>query len=211
MDFRNKMSIFHVMKTSAPPLLPILRSPHQARILTKVLLTADREFTLSELAEETGASLPTVTREVSRAQEAGIVTVRRRGPTKLVTAERRSVLFGPLSQLLLLAFGPAALVAEAFRDIQGIEGVFIFGSWAARYEGEKGPAPRDLDVLVVGDPEREAIYRAADRVESELRRQCQVTLRSAAQWAAPENDPFIQEVKRRPLVEVLPAERGRQP
>jgi hypothetical protein len=55
-------SSFHVLKSNAPPLLPILRSENQARLLTAILLTPEREFTLSELASEVGVSLPTVTR-----------------------------------------------------------------------------------------------------------------------------------------------------
>ena len=29
--------------------------------------------------------------------------------------------------------------------------IFIFGSWAARYRGEPGPPPNDIDVAVVSD------------------------------------------------------------
>ncbi len=52
------------MKVSGPPLLPILRSENQARLLTAILLSPEREFTLSEPAKEVGVSLSTVTREI---------------------------------------------------------------------------------------------------------------------------------------------------
>lgn len=169
-------------------------------------MAPDRELTLSELAREVGVSLPTVTREIHRGEDAGIVTVRKAGRTKLVQADRRSPFYEPLSRLLLLSFGPAALIAEAFRDIGAIEKVLIFGSWAARYEGQAGAFPRDLDVLVVGSPQRDAVYAAADRVERELGRPCQVTFRTTDQWAQPESDPFLLEVQQRPLVQALPSD-----
>ena len=36
-----------------------------------------------------------------------------------------------------------------------MEEAYIFGSWARRYEGELGPPPADIDVLIVGDADPE--------------------------------------------------------
>jgi predicted nucleotidyltransferase len=49
--------------------------------------------------------------------------------------------------------------------------VLIFGSWAVRYQGERGRPPHDVDVLVVGSPDRLAMYAAAQHAESRLGRQ----------------------------------------
>ena len=75
----------------------------------------------------------------------------------------------------------------------------IFGSWTARYAGEIGSAPNDVDVLVIGDPDRDEVYEAADRAERRLHRPVQVTFRSADEWAN-RDDPFIATVRSRPLV-----------
>ena len=190
----------HVMKVTSPPLLPILRSENQARLLTALLLSPGREFTITELAEEIDASLSTVTREVQRAERAGIVTTRQLGRTKLVITNNSSVLFGPLAELLLVSFGPAVVAGEELADIGGIEAAFIFGSWAARYAGEVGAAPQDLDILVIGSPDRDLVYTAADRIERRIGRPVQVTVRSPSQWANPGKDPFLQEIRKRPLV-----------
>jgi DNA-binding transcriptional ArsR family regulator len=188
------------MKVTSPPLLPILRSENQARLLTALLLSPGREFTITELAEEIDASLSTVTREVQRAERAGIVTTRQLGRTKLVITNNSSVLFGPLAELLLVSFGPAVVAGEELADIGGIEAAFIFGSWAARYAGEVGAAPQDLDILVIGSPDRDLVYTAADRIERRIGRPVQVTVRSPSQWANPGKDPFLQEIRKRPLV-----------
>jgi DNA-binding transcriptional ArsR family regulator len=188
------------MKAASPPLLPILRSGNQARLLATLLLSPEREFTITELAEEIDASLSTVTREVQRAERAGIVTTRQLGRTKLVITNSSSVLFGPLAELLLVSFGPAVVAGEELADIGGIEAAFIFGSWAARYAGEVGAAPQDLDILVIGSPDRDLVYTAADRIERRIGRPVQVTVRSPSQWANPGKDPFLQEIRKRPLV-----------
>ncbi len=199
-------SNFQVMKVSGPPLLPILRSENQARLLTAILLSPEREFTLSELAKEVGVSLSTVTREIQRAEEAGLVVTREVGRAKLVRADTDSVLSEPLTRLLLLSFGPAVVVAEELAGIGDIEEAYIFGSWAARYVGQTGPSPQDLDVLIIGTPDRDVVYAAADRIEGRVGRPVQVTFRSLTRWNEPGEDSFLQEVRKRPLVPVGPPE-----
>lgn len=206
-DFRNLTSIVHDMKVSGPPLLPILRSEKQARLLTTILLSPQREFTLSKLAEEVGVSLPTVTREMGRAEAAGIVEKREVGRSKVVRANTDSVLYEPLSRLLLVSFGPAVVAAEELDGIAGIDEAYVFGSWAARHAGRSGPSPQDLDVLVIGSPDRDAVYAAADRIERRVGQPVQITFRTPRQWAQPSDDPFLREVKQRPLVSVLPLNR----
>jgi len=75
------------------------------------------------------------------------------------------------------------------------------GSWAARYEGKSGPTPNDIDVLVVGEPNRDEIYEAAERAQRRLGREVNVTLRTRETWESG-NDGFIQQVRVSPLVEL---------
>jgi predicted nucleotidyltransferase len=44
------------------------------------------------------------------------------------------------------------VVREELGTIDHIEQLFIFGSWAAHYADEQGPAPHDVDVLIIGHP-----------------------------------------------------------
>lgn len=187
------------MKSQPPPLLPLLRSPLQAEILTRLLLGPDRAVSLTELARLTGASVATVQREVERAELAGIVRSERVGPTRLVRAEPSSPLHRPLADLLLAAFGPVPVVSEELSEIAGVEEAYLFGSWAARYSGEAGAAPNDVDVLVVGDPDRGQVYDAAERAERRLHRPVQITFRTRDEWAN-EDDPFVLTIHSRPLV-----------
>lgn len=190
------------MKVKAPPLLPILRSGVQARLLTALLLDPEREFSVSDLADISQTSVPTAVREVDRAEQAGIIRSRNVGRTRLVTANTRSFAYEPLRELLLRAFGPLSVVTEKFANLDGVDRLFIFGSWAARYAGDSGHEPRDVDVLIVGTPDRGSAYDAAERAERRLHRPVQVTIRTAEQWEKPGADPFLVEVQRRPIVEI---------
>jgi predicted nucleotidyltransferase len=190
------------MQTPAPPLLPLFRSRLQAELLTLVLLSPGREWSLTELAERVGCSLSSAQREMARAEEAGVVSSRRLGSTRLVSAAD-SPLTGPLTELLVRSFGPRQVVAEELAPIQRIEAAYLFGSWAARYEGEQGRAPADIDVLVVGDPDRDELDEAAQRAGARLAKEVSVTVRSPRWWREGE-DGFHAEVTRRPLVLILP-------
>lgn len=189
------------MQAPPPPLLPLLRSRLQAELLTLVLLAPGREWSLTELADKTGASLSSAQREMTRAQDAGVVSSRRLGNTRLVTAAD-SPLTGPLTELLLRSFGPRQVIAEELADLAGVENVFLFGSWAARYSGQPGPAPADIDVLVIGRPDRDDLDEAAQRAGSRLGREVNVTIRSA-QWWRDGGDGFHTEITRRPLIQLL--------
>ena len=188
----------HDMQADPPPLLPLLRSRLQADLLTLIMLSPEREWSLTELAGRVGSSVATAGREVTRAEQAGVVHARRQGNTRLVTAAA-SPLTEPLTELLLRSFGPAQIVAEELSGLSGIEKAYIFGSWAARYLGTPGRAPADIDVLIIGAPDRDDLDEAAQRAGQRLAREVNVTIRTP-QWWATGNDGFHTEITNRPLV-----------
>lgn len=191
------------MRTSAPPLLPLFRSRLQGDLLARVLLASD-SATISDLARQLGAPVATVQREVQRLEDAGVLTTRRVGRARVVEADTTNPAFDPLRQLVAIAFGPRQVVAEEFVGV-GADLVAIFGSWAARYSGEPGPPPGDVDVLVVGRPDRDEVYDAAERAQRRLARPVNTTIVSQSRWTAA-GEPFVKELKRRPLVTVLSQE-----
>jgi predicted nucleotidyltransferase len=197
-----------MQRGAPPPLLPLLRSRLQAEVLTLVLLTPDREWTLTELASRVRSSVSSVQREVVRAEQAGVMASRRVGNTRLVKAAA-SPLTAPLTDLLLRSFGPRQVLAEELSGVPGIESAYLFGSWAARYAGQAGRPPADLDVLVIGAPDRDTLDDAAQRAGVRLAREVNVTIRSADWWRSGD-DGFHSEIMRRPLVQISGSE-GTQP
>jgi predicted nucleotidyltransferase len=91
------------------------------------------------------------------------------------------------------------VLTREFEGIAGIDHLYLFGSWAARYLGEPGPAPNDIDVLVIGSPNRDGVYDAAEKAERQIGLPVQATIRTRQQWQEAD-DPFIAEVRSRPLV-----------
>lgn len=189
------------MRSNAPGLLPILRSQHLAEMLTLLLLHPDAEYTLSEVAGKLDLPLTTVQREAARLADSGLIRERRVGRARLVSANPASRYTRPLTELVSLAFGPQFVIGEEFAAL-GAAAVAIFGSWAARYEGVTGPAPNDVDVLVIGDASRSDMYEAAERAEERLGLPVNPVLCSRQRWLAAA-DPLIQQVRSAPLVWII--------
>lgn len=196
------------MKVTPPSLAPMLRSATQGRLLARILADPAQEHNLSELVKWTGSSMPTVSREVNRAERAGIVTSRKTGPTRLVRANESHPLYPAVRQVILGTFGPPAVIGETFAGLAGAEAVVLFGSWAARYLGRPGRAPNDVDVLVIGDVDLEAMHDAADAAERVIGLPVQATARPREAWLDAE-ESFIREVRSRPLVIVLVDDQAR--
>lgn len=196
------------MRAVAPSLAPILRSAAQGRLLAIVFTDPARAHGIRELAAAADTSPMTAQREVDLAEAAGLVVSRKEGRNRRVRANPDHPLFQPLCQVVLAAFGAPQIVAEEFASVAGGELVVLFGSWVARYLGEQGPQPEDVDVLVIGgDVDREAVDAAADRAERRLRLPVQATVRSLQAWRAADGgddaDPFLATVRDRPILTVL--------
>ena len=96
-----------------------------------------------------------------RAEQAGLVTSRKLGNTRLVRANTESPYYGGLAEVLTRAFGVPAVIAEALAPVRGISAAYLYGSWAARHDGQTGPRPvGDIDVLILGEPDRDQLYEA---------------------------------------------------
>lgn len=106
-----------------------------------------------------------------------------------------------LRSLLLKTIGPAAVLSRELSEVPGIDEAFIYGSWAARYHGEPGPAPNDIDVLVIGEPDLDTLYAACRRAEAALRLDVNPVVRSRADWRR-RRSGFLAELRNSPLVPI---------
>jgi predicted nucleotidyltransferase len=187
------------MRTTAPQLLPLFRSDGQGRLLARVYLGADRPATLADLSRELEIDDGGLTREADRLERAGLVRSERVGRSRILRPNEESPYYRDLYGLLLKAFGPATVIGPELAQIEGIERAYLFGSWAARYVGEEGPDPADIDVVAVGGPSQLAVARAERELSEQLGREVNVTIVARDAWEAAESG-FLQQVRESPLV-----------
>jgi hypothetical protein len=102
--------------------------------------------------------------------------------------------------VLTRAFGVPAVLAEALRDIDGITAAYIYGSWAARHEGQYGQRPvGDIDVLALGEPHRDRLYAALGKAEQRLAGPVQAAIRDRT-WLQSGSGAFHGTITSRPLL-----------
>jgi predicted nucleotidyltransferase len=189
------------MRSDAPTLAPTFRSRTQGDLLALVLLHPDEEWTISELARELRVPPTSVQNEVERLVGGDVLTTRKVGRARLVRANTSSPAVAPLTQLTLITFGPHTVIAEEFANL-GAHRIIVFGSWAARYRGEPGPFPADIDVLILGDGlSRADAYAAAESAEHRLGMPVNPVLRPTNSWTDGA-DPLLTEIRSRPFVDV---------
>jgi hypothetical protein len=189
------------MRRSAPALLPLFRSDVQAEVLAHFFIT-DEQATVSELARALGEHQATVQREVARLIASGVLSDSRTGRNRVVRANRENPIYPHLRGLLEVVYGPKVLLEHALGQLANVEQAFIFGSWAARYLGEAGAAPGDIDLMIIGRPDPAVVDNAVTEVEHRLGREVNFVLVNGDAWEDRAGDPFLENVAAGPMVGV---------
>ncbi len=196
------------MRTEAPILLPLFRSRGQARLLARVFLHPEERVSLNQLARELGIDPATVQREAKRLEEAGILTSERVGRARLVRPNEESSYYPELSGLIFKAFGPVPVLRARLKGLAGVAAAFIYGSWASRYAGERGEAPGDIDLLILGRPDRRKLARLCRETSEELGFEVNPTVLSKEDWTS-DATGFIRSIKEQPLIPLVESLDGR--
>lgn len=196
------VGIIENVSESAPALLPIFRSDQQLRIIAELFIGTEGELSIRELADRAGVAPATASREVARLEQYGIVVTRAHGRNTLVRANWELSWANDLRSILSQTVGVLGRIAEVMARGASVEAAYIYGSWAARYLGEPGPPPRDVDVLIVGDVSLRSVQRSLQSVERDLGVDINPVVVEPFRWHAPNPEPFIEHVRNGPLVPI---------
>ncbi|SPT60011.1 Uncharacterised protein [Actinomadura madurae] len=182
------------VRARAPEQFPIFRSRLQGELLARLLLGPGREISMLDLAVMLRTDLASVMREVERLARAGLLVLRRTMAGRVVTRDTSSPLYEPLARLLMLTFGPAAVVAEEFGRFPAVREIYLFGAWAERYDGVPGTPPGDVEVLAIGEIGPDLAFDAAQEAAARLGLPVHPVVRTPHQWQD-DTDPFLREIR----------------
>lgn len=197
------VSVQIVNVRSVPDILPLFRSLTQFRVLGELFTHPTLETTVTELAQRIGAPRPSVSRELARLARSGLVVVRKDAQRTFVRGAVDSPVGDDLRSLLDKVYGPHHIIRTALASVPGVTAAYIFGSWAARWQGTPGPVPRDVDLLVIGDAAPDDVWTVAAALSRRLGMEVSPLVRTASEWEA-DASGFAAVVKSSPLVEVTP-------
>lgn len=189
------------MKVSVAKLSPLLKSDAQGLILAELFMNPDELFSISQLADFAGTSLPTAMREVDRLLDGQLVIQKPVGRARFIQANKKHILFDSVSQIVAFSYGPAAALPPLLLPLDGIDQAFLFGNWAARLSRQTSAEPKEVDLLLIGNVSRIEASRAAAKAEEILGREINVQFATALEWQRGESD-FVRDIKQKPLVEL---------
>ena len=198
----NWYDILPLMRTPAPSLLPLLRSGVQGGLLALLYLHPDQSYSLADASRRLKVSAKAVHVEANRLANAGFIEESRLGNLRLLKANSSSILFQPLAQLLALTYGPLPVLTDLLSRMDGVDNAYIYGSWARRYEGESGPIPNDVDVVVIGSVDKDDLYEMSRSASAVLGREVNAIRLSRSAWDN-STDAFITNLRSGALVGLL--------
>jgi predicted nucleotidyltransferase len=84
------------------------------------------------------------------------------------------------------------VLRDAMTGIEGIDAAFIYGSVVRG--SERGGS--DVDLMVIGDPDGDALHRAVRKAERQLGREVNLAIMGAEEWQdrLASQDAFVQEL-----------------
>ena len=180
----------------------VLFPGYRRRVLGLLLLHPDEALHGREIARRTELPSGTLTRELVRLAQVGLLRREKRGNQLLYSAERNCPVFEELASILRKTSGVAEVLAQALGPAEArIKAAFIYGSLA---RGEER-AGSDVDMVVIGDIGFGEVVKLLHASQRLLGREVNPKVYSLKEWAAKRAAPdaFLRDVLAKPKIFVI--------
>lgn len=180
----------------------LLFADYRRRVLGLLLLHPGQRYYLREIARLTGTTPGTLTRELSKLVNAGLLTVEKVGNQAHYSANRECPIYPELASILRKTSGLVDVLAEGLMPLASkIEAAFVFGSMAS----DKASAGSEVDLMVIGDAEFGEVVQHLHPLQQTLGREINPKLYSRAEWQklVARNGAFVRDVLAKPKLFVI--------
>src|SRR2546425_12269927 len=175
------------------------RSRVRERILFEFFAKPGTSAHVREMARRVKASAPTVGAELAELARLGVLQTQTVGRSLVYSVNDKSPLLGEIRALVQKTIGIEGLLAKAFQGLVGVDAAYIFGSYAAGTDR----ASSDVDLLVIGRPNRVALSEKLAPVERAIGRDVNVVTKTEAQVRERRGvDAFWRQVLGKPMIHV---------
>lgn len=143
----------------------------RVKLLTRILLNPKTTVYLRGLEKELGVSSNTVRLELNKLKEAKLIELADEdGNQKQYRANVKHPLFDSLRNLILKQIGLNELINTVFDNLGDVESVYLTNDWA---EGKESPF---IDLVVVGNIDKEYMSKLIEKAESIINRKIRVAV-----------------------------------
>jgi predicted nucleotidyltransferase len=183
-------------------LATFLFSDYRRKVLALLLLRPDEHYHQREIARLTGTISGTLSRELAKMVEAGLLVKMPVGNQMQYKANLECPIFEELASILRKTDGWLDALADALKPLaETIEFAFVFGSMA------KGNATStsDIDLMVVGDSGFSDLITHLYPLQQSLGREINPKCYSVSEWnqLVAEQGAFVRDVLSKPTLFVI--------
>lgn len=183
-------------------LTSLLFTDYRRRVLGLLLLHPDRRYHLREIARLTGTVPGTLTRELTKLADAGLLVKTKVGNQLQYAADRQCPIYEELTSILRKTSGLVDVLAEALLPLANrIDLAFVFGSMASG----KANSNSDIDLMVVGEASFSEVITCLYPAQTALGREINAKVYGRAEWKklVVSQSSFIEDIIGKPKLLVL--------
>jgi predicted nucleotidyltransferase len=179
----------------------IISSKTRVKLLTLFLLNPEREYYVREIVRMTEENINAVRRELANLESFGLIAGMKKGNQQYYTVNRDFFLYEDLQKILLKTEGVAGVIKEKLVNLEKIDCMFIYGSFASA----KAKAQSDIDLFIIGDVDENQLIPLVHESERALNREINYTLmrRSEMKKRKKTGDPFVKHVMQEPKIMII--------
>lgn len=179
--------------------LPSLLFPeYRRRVLGLLLLRPDEALHGREIARRTGLPAGTITRELTKLAEVGLLKRTKRGNQQVYSADTSGPIFTELASILRKTSGLADVLVQALAPAAPkLRLAFVFGSVARGRE----TGGSDVDVMLIGDLGFREVVELLHPCQAALGREVNPKLFSTREFTEKAaTEPFLIDVLAKPKI-----------
>lgn len=179
----------------------IISSKTRVKLLTLFLLNPEREYYVREIVRMTEENINAVRRELANLESFGLISGMKKGNQQYYTVNRDFFLYEDLQKILLKTEGVARVIKEQITNLETIDCMFIYGSFATGKAGAKS----DIDLFIVGDVDENQLIPLIHESERTINREINYTLmqRDEMRKRKRTGDPFVKNVMQEPKIMII--------
>jgi len=178
--------------------LMLLRSKTRKKLLSFFLSNEQNKYYLRELERLTGVSVGNIRRELQPLKEDNFFVTERLGNLLFYKLNMQHPLYKEIKKILMTEIGIEADIKHALVKLSNIDVTFIYGSYASK----KSRSDSDVDLMIVGSPNKETISDAISKLEKKYQREInyQIYSKKNYQEKLASNSSFLSELNSKPKI-----------
>lgn len=167
---------------------------NRAELLRLFFTNPEQSFYIQEIGRILGKKPGVFQRTLNNIEKEGILVSEYKANARYFKTNKAYPLYKELKSIVFKTVGVTGSLKEALKKVGNINFSFIYGSYAKAKENYLS----DIDFIVIGSPNEDALIKGLDKLEEALNREINYKLYSLKEFKSEikEKEPFLLEILR---------------